>query len=344
MYYITIDCGTTNSRVYVVDKYGRVYGKAVKKIGVKDTAATGSKQILLEGLRETIITAVKNAGIHMKEVNAIFSSGMITSEIGLYELPHLSAPCNVNRLAENFTRVCNLSLTDENIPVYFVRGIKNSISEEVKNPFEAVGNTDFMRGEETQIAGIIAKEKRKKPFVTVILSSHTKFISVNKDGNIMGSLTTLSGQFHEAILSGTFVGKSVEKEINEIDEPEEYFSEEIVEAAYRWCRDAGVLRTLMFPRFLEVLFETKWYERKQFFEAVIAVEDMKVFEQLKDICGEIPEQFLLVGLPERCKLYAYILKQMMPNMKVEIISDEKEIDILSIRGILDIAEKAGVIN
>ena len=32
MYFITIDCGTTNSRVYVVDETGKVYAKATKKV------------------------------------------------------------------------------------------------------------------------------------------------------------------------------------------------------------------------------------------------------------------------------------------------------------------------
>ena len=37
MYYIIIDCGTTNSRAYVVDAVGTVLGLAKKTVGVKDT-------------------------------------------------------------------------------------------------------------------------------------------------------------------------------------------------------------------------------------------------------------------------------------------------------------------
>mgnify|MGYP000370013707 CR=1 FL=1 len=36
MYYIIIDCGTTNSRAYVVDAVGTVLGLAKKTVGVKD--------------------------------------------------------------------------------------------------------------------------------------------------------------------------------------------------------------------------------------------------------------------------------------------------------------------
>lgn len=344
MYYITIDCGTTNSRVYVVDEKGNVCGKAVKKVGVRDTAVSGTKQVLEDGLRETITKAVEDAGLQLRDMKAIFSSGMITSEIGLYELPHLTAPCNVEALADNITQVPGLHLTDREIPVYFVRGIKNRLPEMVDDPFAEVGNADFMRGEETQMAGILANNQFTAPFTVVVLSSHTKFIPVNKDGMIMGSLTTLSGQAYEAILSQTFVGKSVEKRENTQELPQDYFDENVVNKAAKWCKETGILRSLMFPRFLEVLLDTKWYERKLFFEAMVAAEDMKAVSQLETMCGEIPKRFILVGLPERCKLYEHVLKQNMKDLEIILISDVKKVDALSIDGILDIAKKAGVIS
>ena len=52
MYLSTIDCGTTNSRVYIVNETGDILGKATKKVGVKDTAMHGSNEVLKEGLKE----------------------------------------------------------------------------------------------------------------------------------------------------------------------------------------------------------------------------------------------------------------------------------------------------
>ena len=49
----TIDCGTTNSRVYIVDEIGTILGKASKKVGVRDTAISGSNATLKDGLTET---------------------------------------------------------------------------------------------------------------------------------------------------------------------------------------------------------------------------------------------------------------------------------------------------
>jgi len=343
MYFITIDCGTTNSRVYAVDENGKKYAKVAKKVGVRNTSMTGSRACLEEGLRDAVHECIRSSGIRPEEFRAVLSSGMITSEIGLCEIPHLMAPCGATQLAESITPVKDVHLTDFNIPVYFVRGIKNAMPETVENPFELVGNLDFMRGEEVQMIGMMAHSSCVLPATAVVLSSHTKFIAIDADERILGSLTTTSGQIREAILAQTFVGKSVEKRDNPEDEPEEYFDTDIVREAAEWIRRAGIVRSMMFPRFLDVLLDTKWYERKLFFDALIAAEDMLAINQLDTFDKTCKERFVLIGLPSRCRLYEYILRQLMPDAQVSSITDPEEIDKLSIDGILNIVKKAGLI-
>lgn len=340
MYFITIDCGTTNSRVYVVDESGKIYAKATKKVGVRNTSMTGSRDCLRDGLRETVDRAIQESGLNPSEIKAILSSGMITSEIGLMELPHLMAPCDVDRLAANIEKV-DVKLTDYDIPVYFVRGIKNQMPEVVEDPFALVGNTDFMRGEETQIAGLLAQGFHGPATITV-LSSHSKFIPVDAKGAILGSLTTTSGQVREAILKETFVGKSVEKRDNVEEKPEGYFDENVVLQAAKWIQQAGIVRCMMFPRFLDVLLDTKWYERELFFDALIAAEDMLAIGQLNGFDDACKKKFVFVGLPSRCRLYEFIVKTIMPEAEVSSICDTHAVDSLSIDGILNIAKKAGI--
>ena len=43
MYLACIDCGTTNSRVYILDDEYRVVGKGLRKVGVRDTVINGSQ-------------------------------------------------------------------------------------------------------------------------------------------------------------------------------------------------------------------------------------------------------------------------------------------------------------
>lgn len=343
MYYITIDCGTTNSRVYVVDGAGTIIAKATRHVGVRNTSMTGSKDELENGLREAIHEAIAQSGIKPDQFRAILSSGMITSEIGLCEIPHLMAPCDTDRLAANLTRVDNVRLTDFDIPVYFVRGIKNTMPEKVDDPFKLVGQLDFMRGEEAQIAGLLAEKKLRLPVTVVILSSHTKFIPINEKGEILGSLTTTSGQVREAILRETFVGKSVERMQGDGDAPEDYFDSAIVQRAASWINRGGILRCMMLPRFLDVLLDTKWYQRELFFESLIAAEDMLSIGQLEMFDPVFRKRFVFVGLPSRCRLYEYVVRQNLPDAEVTSISDPTEIDRMSIDGVLEIVKKAGVI-
>ena len=53
MYYVTIDCGTTNSRAYVVDHSGKILGKASKMVGVRVYMKLLPKQSKTRMLRRT---------------------------------------------------------------------------------------------------------------------------------------------------------------------------------------------------------------------------------------------------------------------------------------------------
>ena len=342
MYFVVIDCGTTNSRAYVVDETGKIYATAKKAVGVRDTSMTGSKDKLRSGVREITERAIAESGIPKEQIAAVLSSGMITSEIGLYEIPHLMAPCGVDKLADSLTRVENSGIID-GVPVYFVRGIKNRMVRGDKRRSLQTGEVDFMRGEETQMAGLMTRPDFRLPAVAVVLSSHTKLIPIDENGIILGSLTTLSGQLFDAVKNGTFVGKSVEQRDNAEPCPEQYFDKTIVHDAIQWADKVGLCRALMFPRFLDVLLDTKWYERMLFYDALVAAEDMRCMRQLDMLADRLPESYCLIGKKDRCRLYEFILKEMDPNLRITSISDDAEVDALSVSGILSVAKKAGLV-
>ncbi|OUQ26579.1 hypothetical protein B5E77_08785 [Lachnoclostridium sp. An131] len=342
MYYVIIDCGTTNSRAYIVDGKGTVYGTAKKTVGVKDTSVTGSKNTLRSGLKEIVEKAVKTSGIELGEIEAVLSSGMITSEIGLCELPHMDAPGGEDELAASMAEVKDTGII-EGIPVYFVRGIRNPVPDDGKDPTAIVGRLDFMRGEETQMMGLMEKPGFQLPAMAVVLSSHTKFIPIDQEGMILGSLSTMSGQLFESVTQGTFLHKSVIQGDSSEAWPEDYFDEKIVRDAIYWNKKVGLARTLMFPRFLDVLLDTKWYERLLFLDALVAAEDMLSVNQLDMLSDKKITDYYLIGQKERCRLYEFIIHETMPEIHITTVSDSEEIDGYSIKGMLRIAKKAGIV-
>jgi len=89
MHFAVIDCGTTNSRMYILNEQFKIISKGYKKIGVRDTAINGSNKILKIGLKELFESTLNSAGLKISEVKFAITFGMITSEIGLIEIPHL---------------------------------------------------------------------------------------------------------------------------------------------------------------------------------------------------------------------------------------------------------------
>jgi len=56
---------------------------------VRDTAVHGSNQALKDGLADLFRRTVEEAGLALSDVRLAITSGMITSELGLLEIPHL---------------------------------------------------------------------------------------------------------------------------------------------------------------------------------------------------------------------------------------------------------------
>lgn len=342
MYIATLDCGTTNTRLYIVDENANVITRTSQKVGVRDTAITGNNQVLKDGIRDVFNRAVEEAGIKPTDIHCILSSGMITSELGLVEIPHLWAPCDMRMLAENLTPFHDDSIFPSSVPFYFVRGIKNPFDPKTVSMTE-VGTLDFMRGEEAQVAGLLENSEVQLPCYITVLSSHTKFIAVDEKQTVLGSVTTLSGQLYEAILKETFVGKSVRSE-DEFDDTD-FFNPQIVDNAYNEIVKSGFLRGLMYVRFLDTLVHTPWHERKLFAEAMLAAEDMRALHQTQELTGLTSSSFILIGKTRRCRIYEHLIRKMKSGekCKIQIIDDEAQIDQLSIRGVISLARKAGIL-
>ncbi len=339
MPFATIDSGTTNSRVYILDEAHQVIAKGVKKVGVRDTAIHGSNRILKEGLKEVFEQTVADAGLTMGDITFAITSGMITSEIGLLEIPHLWAPVSVKDLAENLVPIRDDDVFPVKVPLIFIRGIKNRYPENAT--YRDIRKVDFMRGEEAQAVGLIAAyQDLTFPLTAMILSSHTKYISIDAERRIIGCLTTVSGQLYEAVRTGTSVGKSIVPPNG--DKMEEYFDSEVIDSAYDSVINAGFVRTLLMPRFLEVLLKAPWYVRRLFIEAAIAAEDLKTRNDFPIVDFPHNTDFVLIGQKRRCRIFNYLLRKYCGiTGDIREIFEEDQVDMLSIQGAIHIAELAG---
>jgi 2-dehydro-3-deoxygalactonokinase len=335
----SMDCGTTHSRVYVVDENGTVLGQGIRKVGVRDSAITGNSDLLRAGIKEAFEDALITAGLEGRDVSLSVAAGMITSELGLREVPHLNAPAGVRDLAGNLVRVDDENLLPFDIPAYLIPGVKNGLVNGAPRP-EDVNLLDFMRGEETQVVGTLLKFPAEKGLTVVVLSSHTKFISIDREGLIRGSVTTLSGQLYEAIKNETFIGKSIEGDPD--DASAEFWDEQVIANAAACVESAGFLRSLMMGRFFDVLMKTRWYERKLFVEASIAAEDMRALDHFGALGFDLDAPVILVGPEVRCRIYRSMMRSRLVGGS-SVVHEPDEIDQLNIQGSLAILKEAGIV-
>ena len=331
--FAVVDCGTTNTRVFIVKDDGRIVASGSKKVGVRDTSITGSRDALRNGVTELFFQVLEENSIADGNIAFAIASGMITSEIGLIEIPHLVAPVGLKELAGGIVKVDDPAVLPIRRPVYFVRGVRNNYPDnaEVKD----LRIIDFMRGEEVQCMGVLADPATPTPCSIVALSSHTKVMYIDSERRIVASNTTLSGQFYEALVGSTNIGKSLTPTQGE--QAGGYSYEQLVAAAMECVEHAGLGRTLVMPRFMQVLLKSNSHERNVFVNAAIASDDLKAFSEMRNQ-GFAGNHYIFYGNRERCELYEYLLKKTFgADLSISCIHDPEEVGMLTVRGAIFVA-------
>lgn len=332
--FAVIDCGTTNTRIYILDRQNQIIAEGSKKVGVRDTSITRSKDKLRNGISELFHEILETYQIDQAEITCAMASGMITSEIGLIEIPHLVAPIGKEELALHIVRTEDNEVLSLGCPVCFVPGIRNRYAEAPK--IFDLQQVDFMRGEEVQLVGISGALELGQDCLAVTLSSHTKVSYLNSSGKVAASITSISGQMFEALINSTNIGKSILPVSKE--GAGGYSYEELVDTALDCVECAGLMRTLLMPRFMEVLLKTSSEERNIFTNAVIAADDLKLFSNMREN-GCWSDRFVLYGHESRCEMYSYLLRKKFGDaLEIRTICDKQEISQLTINGMLAIAD------
>lgn len=241
---LVVDCGTTNLRVTLLDESLKRLDAVKAEGGVRHTAIDGHNGRLRATLRESMQTVLARNGYALADVERCVAYGMITSALGLLEIPHVPAPAGAAQL-----RAAMQEKTFEDIapfPIAFIPGVRNFAGPVDLTNFSEM---DMMRGEETEAIGLHRLLAPKGAAMFVLPGTHNKFVSMDAQGRILGCMTSISGELldamtHHTILSdavgGSFVGAQ--------DCDAEY-----VKAGARECAVSGLGRAAFAGRILSTL-------------------------------------------------------------------------------------------
>ena len=305
--YIAIDGGTTNTRVFLTEGE-RIVSTVKIPIGARKNI--DGTEPLKSALSDAISGLLTDAGLEVSDITAIIASGMITSEFGLINLPHLVAPTGITELHKGITKKDIPEVTS--LGISFIPGVKT---------IGTLESTDMMRGEETELMGIQNPEYGE--CVYVLPGSHSKIIRTDECGRITSFSTTLTGEMLAALSEGTILRDAVSLECEELDC-------ESLTMGYAYAVEHGINEALFKTRILKNLFGKSPVECYSFFLGVVLSSEIKTI-----ISSEA--RTVVIGGRKQIKLATKCLVERHSDKRVIALSDA-DVDTSTVRGMIRIFE------
>ena len=167
--FVALDWGTTSLRAYTVSADGSVLARTFSEQGIQ------SRQGDFEATLAQALKALPDSGDA-----PVLMAGMIGSQQGWVEAPYVETPCSAGGLAQRLT----------DVPTALGRAVK--IVPGVAHLGRGV--PDVMRGEETQLLGLVQLDGLQAGrHVVCMPGTHCKWVSLH-DGVIVEFATYMTGE------------------------------------------------------------------------------------------------------------------------------------------------------
>ncbi len=180
--WIAVDWGTSNMRAWAMSASGTVLAEARSDKGMGELARDAFEPELL-----------RIVGDWINGPTTVITCGMVGSRQGWVEAPYSAVPCPA--LPEGFARA---SAQHPDLQVFVIPGIKQA------------SPADVMRGEETQIAGFLARNKGWDG-VICLPGTHTKWVHVSTN-EVVSFQTFMTGELFATISEHTVLRHSIAAE------------------------------------------------------------------------------------------------------------------------------------
>lgn len=315
-----LDVGSTNSRAWLLDVASpgpaRVCARATAAVGVRDAALAGSTAPVRDAVRRLIAELSATA-----TPAAVVGAGMITSAHGVREVPHVPAPVRIADLARHMVTFHDADLCGA--PIALVPGIRTDGA--------TLLDTDVMRGEETLVAGLLANGLAGPGMSVLNAGSHWKFITIDDDGRIAASRTSLGGEVVHATATSTLLKAALP------DGPLRVVDEAWLLRGAEATAAEGLLRTMFGVRLLQLQGQTTAEQRHAYLVGAAISEDLQGLVARGLLAGS---RAIVVTGPERMAA-AWARMFAWAGVPARPLSDG-EVESSFLAGISALAHAAGV--
>jgi len=324
MYIVYYDSGTTNTRAYLI-RDNQLAGKKQIAAGSKDAAGPNGRSYLLEQLHQLYLELLGEFSLTDEQIDSIYMSGMISSPNGILEVPHLSTPVDTATLKSSMITFHEKEVFRRKIII--IPGIK-TVQPGQKVSFSNFEQVNNMRGEETELLGIISTLSQDGPSLRAIIlpGSHTQ-VAFTDHTAICDILSTITGELFYAIIQDTLIGSSL------ISTGGWTLDRQMVQEGYRCLKTYGFNRAVYLVRTIDLFLDSSPSQRISYMEGVLngGVMDA-IHHKLKS--PDHPAPCLgITGDPVYYEIYKAIADAYFPDYTV--ISLEPEDDVpYSVKGLL----------
>ncbi|MFG6147514.1 2-dehydro-3-deoxygalactonokinase [Halobacillus sp. B23F22_1] len=324
---ILIDSGTTNSRIRLVQEKDKQIVDVIKlKVGVRNTAIDGSNNKLKQDLAKGIQQLLNQHSLTKRDIKYIVAAGMITSNLGLHEVPHIPSPARI----EDFIGGVQVVEAEEflNIPCLYVPGMKNNVSASLDD-ISVINQYDVMRGEEVETIGLLTQAKPQGKGLMVLPGSHTKFVLVGEQQELLSCRSTLGGEMLQAVRDQTIISDSLHENLVEEVNPDYLIK------GYLAARKVGVTRSLYHIRLLQLFSELTADERANYYAGAILYYDMEALQQMLE---EEQVEWIMIGGSNPLRKIFYHLLNYVNEPAHLITADDEQVEMAAVYGTLEVGQ------
>lgn len=182
-YIIGINWGSTNFRAYRIDSDGVVTGTIEQPRGI-----AGLERAQMQALLEDVVAQWPHA-------SRVYASGMIGSNIGWSDAGYVACPASPDAMAGQ--------LHEARIgthPVAIVPGLACRRSD---------GAPDIMRGEETELLGMVAMGAIPATGLVALPGTHSKWVQLEQ-GVVVEFMTAMSGEIFDRLTAAGLLASVVD--------------------------------------------------------------------------------------------------------------------------------------
>ena len=325
---ILIDSGTTNSRIRLVREEDKKVVDVVKlQVGVRNTAIDGHNNQLKQQVAEGVQQLLAQNSLTRREVKYIVAAGMITSNLGLHEVPHIKSPATLEDFIEGVQVVEAEEFLD--IPCLYVPGMKNAVTDSLEEELSVINQYDVMRGEEVEAYGLLKQIPTEGKGLMVLPGSHTKYVLVGENQELLSCRSTLGGEMLKAVRDQTIISDSLNEKLVEEVVPIYLIK------GYQAARKVGVTRALYHIRLLQLFSELNENERANYYAGVILYYDMEALEQMLE---EEEVSWMMIGGSEPLRSLFYHLLTYINDSASTVLADEEQVEMATVYGTLEVGQ------